>query len=164
MSLWQYLYTRWIVWRIRQKMWRIRQAQYRLDLYRKRRRQHLLLFLLVWLVAAWAVAQERDVHFLDCPEVTFFGPRCPEEVALPEPEPELVPAPLPWTPPPVLIPLFPRESLAPSTPPLFLQLLNEPTEANARLFLAWSQERQERGQFVQELLKQLLTPTEKEER
>lgn len=105
------------------------------------------------------VAQEREVHFLDCPDVAFFEPRC---VLMPEaevPEPEPVPLAAPVVVPahaPVL--LFPKETLAPTTPPLMVQLLNEPTEANARLFLAWSQERQERGQLVQELLKQLLTP------
>jgi hypothetical protein len=109
----------------------------------------------------------QDVHFLDCPEVVFFGPGC-EGVPVEEPlPPELLPPSSPEWPLALPLPaapvlLFPRETLAPSTPPLMLQLLNEPTEANARLFLAWSQEREARGKQVQDLLKQLLTPDGKE--
>jgi hypothetical protein len=52
-------------------------------------------------------------------------------------------------------PLFTPETVAPTTPPLVLRLLQEPTEANARAFLAWQQARLHRMLEVQALLKRL---------
>jgi hypothetical protein len=49
-------------------------------------------------------------------------------------------------------PLFTSETVSPDTPPLLLRLLQEPTEANARAFLAWYQARLARVQAVQALL------------
>jgi hypothetical protein len=42
-------------------------------------------------------------------------------------------------------------------PPLLLQLLQEPTTANARAFLAWQRARWQRIQTVQTLLRTLQT-------
>jgi hypothetical protein len=52
-------------------------------------------------------------------------------------------------------PLFPPETVAPTTPPVVLRLLQEPTEAHARSFLAWQQARLQRILEVQALLKRL---------
>jgi hypothetical protein len=48
--------------------------------------------------------------------------------------------------------------MAPDTPPLLLQLLDEPTVANAQAFLAWQQARHARLMEVQQLLRQLTRP------
>jgi hypothetical protein len=52
-------------------------------------------------------------------------------------------------------PLFTPETVAPTTPPLVLRLLQEPTEDHARAFLAWQQARLQRLLEVQALLKRL---------
>jgi hypothetical protein len=48
--------------------------------------------------------------------------------------------------------------MAPDTPPLFLQLLEEPTLENARAFIAWQEQRAARLAAVQQLLRQVLRP------
>jgi hypothetical protein len=57
-------------------------------------------------------------------------------------------------------PLFPPETVSSDTPPLLLRLLQDPTVANARAFLAWYQARLARIQQVQALLRALGTPAE----
>jgi hypothetical protein len=54
-----------------------------------------------------------------------------------------------------LPPLFPPETVSPDMPPLLLQLLEDPTEAHARAFLAWQHARLQRLQAVQALLRAL---------
>lgn len=87
----------------------------------------------------------QDVQLLDCGEVRFFGPAC--VVVLPQPPP---PPPVPETPP-----LFAPETMAPDTPPLLLQLLEEPTVENAQAFVDWQQRRYERIMDVQHMLQRL---------
>jgi hypothetical protein len=45
--------------------------------------------------------------------------------------------------------------MAPTTPPVVLRLLQDPTEANAQAFLDWQQARLQRILEVQALLKRL---------
>jgi hypothetical protein len=49
--------------------------------------------------------------------------------------------------------------MAPDTPPLLLQLLEEPSVAHARAFLDWQQRRAARLAEVQQLLRRLTAPT-----
>ena len=120
-------------------------------------------------------AQEL-LQFFSCGTIRFFGEACPPAAeplpaAAPAPEiPERLPAP-PSPPPPVtlpapptagsppqdtpLSPLFPPETVSPDMPPLLLQLLEAPTEANARAFLAWQRARLQRLQVVQAMLRAL---------
>jgi hypothetical protein len=58
-------------------------------------------------------------------------------------------APVPWQ----QYPLFEPQLMAPDTPPLMIELLINPTEANAARFLAWQQARQQRMIEVQHLLR-----------
>ena len=105
--------------------------------------------LVLWtsLVApGWA----QDVRLLDCAQVQFFGPACVPVTPLP-------PAPHPPTPSPA--PLFSPETMAPDTPPLLLQLLEDPSVEHARAFLDWQHRRAVRVQEVQQLLRRLTAPT-----
>ncbi|MGE3540229.1 MAG: hypothetical protein AB7N91_22670 [Candidatus Tectimicrobiota bacterium] len=52
-------------------------------------------------------------------------------------------------------PLFTPDTMAPGTPPLLLQLLQEPTTARAQAFLDWQQARLARILEVQQLLQRL---------
>ena len=109
--------------------------------------------LLLLALAVGSAAQER-LDFFACGEVRFFGAACRPPIT-----PDVTPAPpLEQTPPEEprqLEPLFTPETVAPATPPLVLRLLQEPTEANARAFLAWQQARLHRMREVQALLKRL---------
>jgi hypothetical protein len=109
--------------------------------------------LLLLAVAGWTMAQER-LGFFACGEVRFFGEACPPPPALPETPPPVEEAPAPEDPAPPE-PLFTPETVAPTTPPVVLRLLQEPTEAHARAFLAWQQARLQRLLEVQALLKRL---------
>jgi len=100
--------------------------------------------LVLW-TSLTALGWAQDVRLLDCAQVQFFGPACVPVAPLPPPSPP--------TPPPA--PLFSPETMAPDTPPLLLQLLEEPTLDNARAFLAWQQARHARLSAVQQLLRQL---------
>ena len=118
-----------------------------------RRCRILASLLLLLALAVGSVAQER-LGFFACGEVRFFGPECPPPPALPEaPPPAEETAPPEETPQPE--PLFTRETMAPATPPVVLRLLQEPTEAHARAFLAWQQARLQRILEAQALLKRL---------
>jgi hypothetical protein len=112
--------------------------------------------LLLLALAVGSAAQER-LGFFACGEVRFFGEACRPPVTPdvpPAPPPEQMPPEEPLQPEP----LFTPETVAPTTPPLVLRLLQEPTEANARAFLAWQQARLHRMLEVQALLKQLQAP------
>lgn len=82
----------------------------------------------------------QEMRFLDCGQVNFFGEACPSQSP-----PRLLPPPAPE-------PLFPRESMAPDTPSLMMNLLEQPTPENAQKFLAWQAQRTTRIQEVQQLL------------
>ena len=110
-----------------------------------------LLFLLA--LAVGSAAQER-LDFFTCGEVRFFGEACRPPIT-----PDVTPAPpLEKTPPEESLqpePLFTPETVAPTIPALVLRLLQEPTETNARAFLAWQQARLQRIVEVQALLQRL---------
>jgi hypothetical protein len=108
--------------------------------------------LLLLAVAGGSMAQER-LGFFACGEVRFFGDACPPPPARPEAPPPVEEAAPPEEPAPA--PLFTPETVAPTTPPVVLRLLQEPTEAHARAFLAWQQARLQRILEVQALLKRL---------
>jgi hypothetical protein len=117
------------------------------------------------------------LRFFSCGVVQFFGEACTPPVAPEERVPAVsslppvfpsreatlpapVPAPTPadTTPTAESLPsLFPPETVSPDMPPLLLQLLQEPTEARARAFLAWQRARLQRLQEVQALLRALQT-------
>jgi hypothetical protein len=120
-------------------------------------------------------AQEL-LQFFACGTIRFFAEACaptaePSPAAIPAvATPEMSPAPPPPSPlitnpaPPAsgfppqdtpLPPLFPPETVSPDMPPLLLQLLENPTEAHARAFLAWHRARLQRLQVVQALLRAL---------
>jgi hypothetical protein len=110
---------------------------------------YALAALVLW-TSLTAPGWAQDVRLLDCAQVQFFGPACVLVVPLPA-------APSPSPPPPA--PLFSPETMAPDTPPLLLQLLEEPSVAHARAFLDWQQRRAARLAEVQQLLRRLTAPT-----
>lgn len=108
-------------------------------------------WLFLFLLLSVAPVAAETVQFLDCPSVAAF------------PEPCVVVEVVPETPPPPpapakQYPLFRKEEMAADTPELMLQLLREPTAANAERFLAWQQARQERITYVQHLLRTVPKP------
>lgn len=131
--------------------------------------------LIVVLVLATAEAEPpaptARLRFFDCAVVQFFGEACTPatEIRLASPisGPEAAVS-TPTPPPTESLPplsnaapadaaapqesLFTPETVSPDTPPLLLRLLQEPTETNARTFLAWYQARLARIQQVQTLL------------
>ena len=133
---------------------------------------------MVLATAAVAVGQEQQGKpstYFECPYVNYFDKGCPQLRELstrrdgtPAGERE-VPPPPPGTPDPevgpgpeeasprkpdvqVVYPLFPRESLAPDTPPLLQLLLADPTLENARRYVRWYARRSERLRAVQTLI------------
>jgi hypothetical protein len=126
------------------------------------------------LLAPPGLSQAQELlRFFSCGTIRFFGEACapaaePPPEAAPAAAPEMLPAPPP-PPPPVtlpappavgsppqntpILPLFPPETVSPDMPPLLLQLLEDPTEAHARAFLAWQRARLQRLQVVQALLR-----------
>jgi hypothetical protein len=125
--------------------------------HRARRRGSLGGLLLLLAFAVGSTAQER-LGFFACGEVRFFGEACPPPITpdvAPAPPPERAPPEEPLQPEP----LFTPETVAPTTPPLVLRLLQAPTEDHARAFLAWQQARLHRLLEVQALLKRLHSQT-----
>ena len=120
---------------------------------RARSRSSLGSLLLVLALAGGSGAQER-LGFFACGEVRFFGEACPPPPARPETPPPVEEPPAPERPAPPE-PLFTPATVAPTTPPAVLRLLQEPTEEHARAFLAWQQARLQRILEVQALLKRL---------
>ena len=122
---------------------------------------------LLGLATAAASEAPAPLRFFPCAAVQFFGEACAPVavpvVVVPAATENPAPAPAPETPAPEAAeeaqekpePLFPPQTLAPDTPPLLLKLLHEPTEANARAYLAWQQARMQRIQAVQALLRTL---------
>jgi hypothetical protein len=110
----------------------------------------LAVCLLTGLLTAPTAAQE--VQLLDCAQINFFAPAC-----VPAAPVAVEARPAPGAPPP-RAPLFSPTTMAPDTPPLFLQLLEEPTLENARAFIAWQEQRAARLAAVQQLLRQVLRP------
>ncbi len=100
------------------------------------------------LLSSLPVWAER-VEFLECPKVDFFADDpCGGNPPAWSPQ-ESAPAPAPVVPPA----LFSPGTMAPDTPPLMLQLLNDPTAANLQAYVQWEHERQQRIKEVQLLLR-----------
>ena len=126
-------------------------------------------------VAVGQEQQRRPSTYFECPYVNYFDKECPQLRELPTrrdgtpagerevrpppprtPDPEVGPGPKEASPrmPDVqeVYPFFPRESLAPDTPPLLQLLLAEPTLENARRYVRWFARRSERLRAVQTLI------------
>ena len=125
-------------------------------------------------LAAVAVAQEREPSgtYFDCPYINYFDSGCPQteqdpsinsgaRVAPPAEEEQEQPETVEeleseydWMEeaPEDLLPLFPRESVAPDTPPLYHLLLMKPTLENARRYVRWYARRMNRIREAQELV------------
>ena len=123
----------------------------------------------VALLAGVAVAQERDPSspYFECPYINYFDSGCPqadrEEARVPQPGDQVQEQPetveeleneYDWMEeaPQDLLPLFPRESLAPDTPPLYHLLLMKPTLENARRYVRWYARRMNRIREAQGLV------------
>ena len=129
----------------------------------------------VWAVAAVVVltasvaAQERESPspYFDCPYINYFDGDCPQlERIKPRMDPpaedeqeapagsEDPDAQQDWLQevPDELLPLFPRESLAPDTPVLYQLLLLRPTLHNARRYVRWYSRRMSRIKEAQDLI------------
>ena len=122
-------------------------------------------------VLAGAVgAQEREQSspYFECPYINYFDGDCPQLERERE-EARGVPAedkPQPpatgdaeegehdWLQdvPEYLLPLFPKESLAPDSPALYRLLLMRPTLRNARRYVRWHARRMRRIQEAQDLI------------
>ena len=120
-------------------------------------------------LAVPVAAQEGDVTspYFECPYINYFDSDCPQaqrdeaRMAAPGDEGEEEPQDAEdresdheWMEevPEELLPLFPRESLAPDTPSLFHLLLMRPTLANARRYVRWHARRMSRIREVQGLM------------
>lgn len=92
-------------------------------------------------LASAALAQ--DTRLVDCPTATLYGAGCRPAVSAPVETPQV----------PASVPLrFPREIMAPDTPPLFVDLVNDLTPENADRFLDWQEELLATIQQVKQLL------------
>ena len=132
-------------------------------------------FRFVWAIAAVAVlaasvaAQERESPspYFDCPYINYFDGDCPQlerekaRVEAPAEDEQGTPAGSDdpdaqhdWLQevPEELLPLFPRESLAPDTPALYQLLLLRPTLQNARRYVRWHSRRMSRIKEAQDLI------------
>ena len=119
-----------------------------------------------FVLAGIACAQEGDSSspYFECPYINYFDDGCPqleddqaraappaEELDEPEMEGEDEDD---WLEdnPELLLPLFPRESLAPDTPELYRMLLTRPTIETARRYVRWYERRMSRIREAQALL------------
>lgn len=121
------------------------------------------------MVVAVTSAQEMEQAspYFECPYVNYFDEGCPqlereiapaaplvdeeEERAAAEGEDEVEHDWLQEV-PEHLLPLFPKQSLAPDTPDLYRLLLLRPTLANARRYVRWHSRRMGRIKEAQELI------------
>ena len=120
-------------------------------------------------LAVPAAGQEGDAPspYFECPYINYFESDCPQaredeaRMAAPSDEGQEEPQDAEdresdheWMEevPEELLPLFPRESLAPDTPSLFHLLLMKPTLENARRYVRWHARRMDRIREVQGLV------------
>ena len=116
-----------------------------------------------------AGAQEagRSSPYFECPYINYFESGCPQteeeeaRAAPPAEERQVEPeaggdeeSEYDWMEeaPEILLPLFPRESVAPDTPPLYHLLLTRPTLENARRYVRWHARRMNRIREAQSLI------------
>ena len=131
-----------------------------------------------WIVAAvgllWGLAGAQEAGpaspYFECPYINYFDSGCPQkeedEGRLEQPSERQDPEAVgegesdyeendhDWMEeaPEELLPLFPRESLAPDTPSLYRLLLMKPTLENARRYVRWHARRMKRIGEVQGLV------------
>jgi hypothetical protein len=100
-----------------------------------------------------AVGHAQGLALLDCPAVRFFGPACEEGspglvAPTPPPAPKLTPKDAP---------LFPRETMAPTTPQLLVDFMKSGTVESALAYLDWHDRKADVMRARQQLLHQLIT-------
>jgi hypothetical protein len=100
---------------------------------------------LTWCLPAVVAAQ--DMHLLDCYDVSPFGPGCAQAAALASP-----PA---FTMPPQ--PLFTRETMAPTTPAVVVDYLNDITPEHADAVIDFEMSKWRDVQRATALLKERAT-------
>lgn len=93
---------------------------------------HVLVWVVLLLLPLWRVPATRaqQPQFLECPEVNLLGSACEGAVQ----EDDRGPRPAPPVPE---APLFTLQTMHPSTPPLMIKALNDPSDANLDAFLDW---------------------------
>ena len=134
---------------------------------RRSGRVYSVVTVLVVLAAAVAAQEgESPSPYFDCPYVNYFDSDCPQlerdkERAAPSDDDAAGPAATDepeaehdWLQevPEHMLPLFPKESLAPDTPALYQLLLLRPTLGNARRYVRWYSRRMGRIKEAQELI------------
>ena len=115
--------------------------------------------------AAGAQEREQPSPYFECPYINYFDGDCPqlerEEARTAPAEESRSRRPLTteesehdWLQevPEDLLPLFPKESLAPDSPALYRLLLMRPTLRNARRYVRWHARRMRRIQEAQDLI------------
>lgn len=103
-------------------------------------------WLLIWLFVLSAPLRIA----MACPSVSFFAEPCEDEASE-----------TPQAPPPPMAPLFTKDTVARDTPPVLLQMLQEPaarTPQHARRFVAQEQEKQRILLEVQRLIQDATPP------
>ena len=119
-------------------------------------------------LASMAGAQDEGSSspYFDCPYVNYFDDGCPQlekdQARVQQPaEEDLQRSEIDMQPeedepiednPELLLPLFPRESLAPDTPDLYRMLLIRPTLDTARRYVRWYERRMSRIREAQALV------------
>ena len=133
------------------------------------RRWGICTLAVVFLLSGVAGAQEagRSSPYFECPYINYFENGCPQteeqeargappaEERQEQPEVEADEASdYDWMEeaPENLLPLFPRQSVAPDTPPLYHLLLMRPTLENARRYVRWHARRTNRIREAQALI------------
>jgi hypothetical protein len=105
---------------------------------------------LLALVVLPGIVQAQGFALMDCPDVRFFGPACEESapvLAAPLPPPKLAPKDYP---------LFPKETMAPTTPPLLVDFMNRGTVESALAYLDWHDRKADVMRARQQLLNFLI--------
>ena len=101
---------------------------------------------LALLLASSPAAMAQPLQLLDCAEVNLLAVACEESVVGDEPAPaDAPPAPAP--------PLFTLQTMRPDTPPLLVDVFNDPSDANIAAFLEWEHRYLSRAFEVEEKLK-----------
>lgn len=91
----------------------------------------------------------QTVTLLDCTEVRLLSPACEDpESEVPTPAPRIERAPAP---------LFPAQTIARETPPLMIEMLQDPSKQTleyARALVAWQEQRRDVRLTIEQLLVQ----------
>ena len=125
----------------------------------------LIAMLLAWACGALAQNREDSSPYFECPYINYFDDGCPQtdeeqRRVQPQAEDETEQREAEGEPegdwlednPELLLPLFPKESLAPDTPDLYRMLLMRPTLETARRYVRWYERRMARIREAQALV------------